>query len=37
MRCFVNAADARDVSARLQEGDEIYIVGALSGGCTCAV
>ena len=32
MRCFVNAADARDISTRLREGDEIYIVGALSGG-----
>jgi sulfur-carrier protein len=32
MRCFVNEADARDAAATLADGDEIYIVGALSGG-----
>jgi molybdopterin converting factor small subunit len=32
VRCFVNAADARDVRTPLNDGDEIYIVGALSGG-----
>lgn len=32
VRCFVNAADARDVGMRVDDGDEIYIVGALSGG-----
>ncbi|HEY8289689.1 MAG TPA: MoaD/ThiS family protein [Acetobacteraceae bacterium] len=32
VRCFVNAADARDVRTPLSDGDEVYIVGALSGG-----
>ena len=32
VRCFVNATDARDVATRVNDGDEIYIVGALSGG-----
>ena len=32
MRCFVNESDVRAVGARVGEGDEIYIVGALSGG-----
>ncbi|HEY1932005.1 MAG TPA: MoaD/ThiS family protein [Acetobacteraceae bacterium] len=32
VRCFVNDTDARDVAARMHDGDEIYIVGALSGG-----
>lgn len=32
MRCFVNEADVRDAAAELRDGDEIFIVGALSGG-----
>jgi molybdopterin synthase sulfur carrier subunit len=32
VRCFVNATDARDVATPLHDGDEVYIVGALSGG-----
>lgn len=32
MRCFVNESDVRTVRALLRDGDEIYIVGALSGG-----
>jgi len=32
MRCFVNEQDARDAAIRLHEGDEVFIVGALSGG-----
>ena len=32
MRCFVNEFDARTVGALVRDGDEIYIVGALSGG-----
>lgn len=32
MRCFVNESDVRTLGASLREGDEIYIVGALSGG-----
>lgn len=32
VRCFVNDTDARDVTAQLRDGDELYIVGALSGG-----
>ena len=32
VRLFVNDADARQLAAPLAEGDEIYIVGALSGG-----
>lgn len=32
MRCFVNGADARDVALPVRDGDEVYIVGALSGG-----
>ena len=32
MRCFVNSADIRDLAAPLQAGDEVFIVGALSGG-----
>ncbi len=32
MRCFVNGADTRDVAMAVQDGDEVYIVGALSGG-----
>jgi len=32
VRCFVNGADARDAAVALRDGDEVYIVGALSGG-----
>ena len=32
MRCFVNETDARDAAMPVKDGDEIYIVGALSGG-----
>jgi molybdopterin converting factor small subunit len=32
MRLFLNGADARDVARPVADGDEIYIVGALSGG-----
>ena len=32
VRLFVNEADARDLATPLAEGDELYIVGALSGG-----
>jgi len=32
MRCFVNEFDARTVGTTVRDGDEIYIVGALSGG-----
>jgi molybdopterin converting factor small subunit len=32
MRLFLNGADARDVACTVRDGDEIYIVGALSGG-----
>ena len=32
MRCFVNGADTRDVAMAMHDGDEVYIVGALSGG-----
>jgi len=32
VRCFVNDADARDLATPLRDGDEIFIVGALSGG-----
>ena len=32
MRCFVNGADTRDVALPLGDGDEVFIVGALSGG-----
>jgi len=32
MRCFVNEFDARTVATLVRDGDEIYIVGALSGG-----
>jgi sulfur-carrier protein len=32
MRCFVNDSDARTVAVAVRDGDEIYIVGALSGG-----
>jgi molybdopterin synthase sulfur carrier subunit len=32
MRLFLNGADARDVARPVSDGDEIYIVGALSGG-----
>ena len=32
MRCFVNDTDIRDLATRLRDGDEIFIVGALSGG-----
>lgn len=32
IRFFVNATDARDLSVPLRDGDEVYIVGALSGG-----
>lgn len=32
MRCFVNDCDAREVTTHLHDGDEVYIVGALSGG-----
>jgi len=34
VRFFVNGADARDVALSLSDGDEVYIVGALSGGCS---
>lgn len=32
VRFFVNGADVRDVAVPLRHGDEVYIVGALSGG-----
>jgi MoaD family protein len=32
VRFFVNGADARDIATPLRHGDEVYIVGALSGG-----
>jgi molybdopterin converting factor small subunit len=32
MRCFVNTDDVRDLAAPVRQGDEIFIVGALSGG-----
>ena len=32
MRCFVNDTDVRSVATQVGDGDEIYIVGALSGG-----
>ena len=32
MRCFINTDDVRDLAAPLREGDEVFIVGALSGG-----
>jgi molybdopterin converting factor small subunit len=32
MRCFVNGTDTRDVAMAVRDGDEVYIVGALSGG-----
>jgi molybdopterin synthase sulfur carrier subunit len=32
VRLFVNGSDARDLATPLAEGDELYIVGALSGG-----
>ncbi|QQS11993.1 MAG: MoaD/ThiS family protein [Rhodospirillales bacterium] len=32
VRLFVNEADARDLGRRLDEGDRVFIVGALSGG-----
>jgi molybdopterin converting factor small subunit len=36
VRFFLNGADARDVAAPVRDGDEIYIVGALSGGAGAA-
>jgi MoaD family protein len=32
VRFFVNGTDARDIETPLRDGDEIHIVGALSGG-----
>jgi hypothetical protein len=32
MRCFVDEVDARDCAASVRSGQEVYIVGALSGG-----
>jgi sulfur-carrier protein len=32
MRCFINDRDVRDLQAPVCDGDEVYIVGALSGG-----
>ncbi len=32
MRCFINDADARHAAAPVAAGDEVFIVGALSGG-----
>jgi len=32
VRCFVNETDVRDTAAALRDGDEVFIVGALSGG-----
>ena len=32
VRVFVNSTDARDLGHPLANGDELYIVGALSGG-----
>ena len=32
MRVFVNGSDARDLATPLKDGDEVFIVGALSGG-----
>ncbi|HEY6430368.1 MAG TPA: MoaD/ThiS family protein [Acetobacteraceae bacterium] len=32
VRFFVNDADTRDLEMKLRDGDNVYIVGALSGG-----
>ena len=32
MRFFVNENDVRDLRAAVREGDEVHIIGALSGG-----
>jgi molybdopterin synthase sulfur carrier subunit len=32
MRFFVNGADVPDISAKLTDGDQVHIIGALSGG-----
>ena len=32
MRCFVNETDVRDIATKLRGGDQVFIVGALSGG-----
>jgi molybdopterin synthase sulfur carrier subunit len=32
VRFFVNGIDTREIATALDEGDRIYIVGALSGG-----
>jgi len=32
MRIFVNGSDARDLATAVKDGDEVFIVGALSGG-----
>jgi len=32
MRVFLNGQAARDITARLADGDEVLIFGALSGG-----
>lgn len=32
VRFFVNGTDARDVATPLSDGDEVHIIGALSGG-----
>ena len=32
MNVFVNEENVRDLNVNLKDGDEIYIVGALSGG-----
>ncbi len=32
VRVFLNGVDARDMTTALQDGDKLYIVGALSGG-----
>jgi len=32
MRCFVGETDVRDLATPVAEGDEVFIVGALSGG-----
>ena len=32
MRCFLNNDDARDLATPVNSGDQVFIVGALSGG-----
>ncbi len=32
MRLFINAEDRRDLTAVVREGDDVHLIGALSGG-----